>query len=296
MNTIPVAMEFSPHDQLASGADTTTATEIEVKDLTKWPDPAGGLGIVVFCADEFRSKDPADYQIMTYTDKNGATSELEGLVHRAGTARSWAADTWVASYGTAFAWEQLRAVIGDLQDHVADTTTAHGAVSAATASKIMIRDASGRAQVASPSAGDDIANKTYADTMLPKAGGTMTGEIIVADQLLSRPKIKDYSEAAVIETGITGAKTIDLEAANYHSHTLSGATTYTVSNPAASGAACSFTLKVIQPATLYAITWFADITWAAGAAPTMALSKKYLMVFTTDDGGTSWLGALVGEF
>ena len=171
MNTIPVAMEFSPHDQLAIGANTTTATEVEVKDLSKWPDPAGGLGIVVFCADEFRSKDPADYQIMTYTAKNGATSELEGLVHRAGTARAWAADTWVASYGTAFAWEQLRAVIGDLQDHVADTTTAHGAVSAATASKIMIRDASGRAQVADPSAGADIANKTYVDSWLYSNAG-----------------------------------------------------------------------------------------------------------------------------
>ena len=49
-------------------------------------------------------------------------------------------------------------VDGDLDDHVDNTTTAHGAVSAATASKIIIRDANGRAKIADPSASDDIAN------------------------------------------------------------------------------------------------------------------------------------------
>jgi len=44
-----------------------------------------------------------------------------------------------------------------IANHSANTTTAHGAVSAATASKIIIRDASGRAKVAAPSATDDIA-------------------------------------------------------------------------------------------------------------------------------------------
>ena len=38
------------------------------------------------------------------------------------------------------------------------------------------------------------ANTTLANTMLPKAGGTMSGEINAADQLVTRPEIKDYSE------------------------------------------------------------------------------------------------------
>lgn len=48
--------------------------------------------------------------------------------------------------------------------HINATTGVHGAVSTATASKIIIRDASGRAQVANPSANNDIANKSYTDT------------------------------------------------------------------------------------------------------------------------------------
>ena len=43
--------------------------------------------------------------------------------------------------------------------HMADYTTPHRATSTATANKIIIRDASGRAKVAAPSAADDIARK-----------------------------------------------------------------------------------------------------------------------------------------
>ena len=44
-----------------------------------------------------------------------------------------------------------------LKAHADATAGIHGAVSAATASKIIIRDAAGRAKVAAPSAADDIA-------------------------------------------------------------------------------------------------------------------------------------------
>ncbi|MCR4436151.1 MAG: phage tail protein [Clostridiales bacterium] len=48
--------------------------------------------------------------------------------------------------------------------HIADTS-AHGATSAATANAIMMRDASGRAKVAAPSASDDIARKDTVDAV-----------------------------------------------------------------------------------------------------------------------------------
>ena len=44
-----------------------------------------------------------------------------------------------------------------------DATNVHGATSAATANKIMMRDASGRAKVAAPAAADDIARKDTVD-------------------------------------------------------------------------------------------------------------------------------------
>jgi hypothetical protein len=85
-------------------------------------------------------------------------------------------------------------------DHMDATTGIHGAVSTATASKLIIRDAFGRAKVVAPSAEDEIALKsnvtaeasarTSADNTLqaqinaipglylPLAGGTMTGDAI----------------------------------------------------------------------------------------------------------------------
>jgi len=87
-----------------------------------------------------------------------------------------------------------------LKTHVDASTDVHGAVSAATASKIIIRDAAGRAKVVAPSAEEDIALKSNvtteaglraaADTVLqgqittlgtdylPLAGGTMTGDAV----------------------------------------------------------------------------------------------------------------------
>jgi len=87
-----------------------------------------------------------------------------------------------------------------LKDHVDASTDVHGAVSIATASKIIIRDAAGRAKVVAPSAEDDIALKSTvsteaglrvaADTVLqgqittlgtnylPLTGGTMTGDAV----------------------------------------------------------------------------------------------------------------------
>jgi len=53
----------------------------------------------------------------------------------------------------------------DLDAHVAATTGIHGATSAATANRLVIRDASGRAKVAAPAAADDIARKDTVDAV-----------------------------------------------------------------------------------------------------------------------------------
>ncbi len=52
----------------------------------------------------------------------------------------------------------------DLDDH-ANAIAAHGATSAATPNKIIIRDSNGRAKVAAPSAYDDIARKQEVDVV-----------------------------------------------------------------------------------------------------------------------------------
>lgn len=62
----------------------------------------------------------------------------------------------------------------DLAAHIA-LTNPHNATAAATANRLMLRDASGRAQVAAPSASADIATKGYVDTAIAGSpAGTVT--------------------------------------------------------------------------------------------------------------------------
>lgn len=55
-------------------------------------------------------------------------------------------------------------VVGDVSGHI-NRTDAHSATNTATANRIMMRDAYGRAKVAVPSASDDIARKAEVDTV-----------------------------------------------------------------------------------------------------------------------------------
>ena len=63
----------------------------------------------------------------------------------------------------------MNRIEGNIEAHVADTS-AHSATSAPTANRIMMRDASGRAQVAAPSASDDISTKGYVDSFAVSVG------------------------------------------------------------------------------------------------------------------------------
>jgi len=108
---------------------------------------------------------------------------------------------WASPNGVAYTdLNEIGANLVVLKDHVDLTTGVHGAVSAATASKIIIRDAAGRAKVVAPAAESDIALKSTvsteaglrvaADTVLqgqittlgtdylPLAGGAMTGDAV----------------------------------------------------------------------------------------------------------------------
>ena len=132
-------------------------------------------------------------------------------------------------------------------------------------------------------------NTTLANTMLPKAGGTMTGEINAADQLITRPVLKDYGETKVA----MAAHAVDLSLGNVQTYTLSGNQTLTFTNPPASGTSGSFTLLVTNGGSA-TLTWPTSVDWAGGTAPTLTASGIDAMVFTTIDGGTIWYGFAAG--
>jgi hypothetical protein len=103
------------------------------------------------------------------------------------------------------------------------------------------------------------------------------------------------TEDAVTLTGTS--TTIDLATATNFTHTLTGATTYTFSNPATTGNATAFTLKVIQDSTARTITWPASVDWAGGTAPTLTATSGGVdvFVFYTIDGGTTYYGFTAGQ-
>ena len=137
---------------------------------------------------------------------------------------------------------------------------------------------------------DGTANITVVDSAaLPLAGGTLSGTVNAADQIIQRPVMKDYGETKVA----MAAHAVDLSLGNVQTYTLSGNQTLTFTNPPASGTAGAFTLSVTNGASA-TLTWPTSVDWAGGTAPTLTASGIDILTFTTIDGGTIWYGFLAG--
>ena len=135
-----------------------------------------------------------------------------------------------------------------------------------------------------------IASEVLSDiAALPLAGGTMSGETIFADQLATRPEIKDYSETKVA----MAAHAVDISLGNVQTYTLSGDQTLTFTNPSPTGKSCSFTLLVTNGSSSV-LTWPAAVDWPGGTAPSLTASGLDVLVFTTVDAGTTWYGFSAG--
>ena len=77
---------------------------------------------------------------------------------------------------------------------------------------------------------------------------------------------------------------IDLSTGNYFTKTINGNSTFTFSNPPASGTVGSFTLELTH--TSGTVTWPTSVKWPADTAPTLTAGKTHLFVFVTDDNGS----------
>jgi len=87
---------------------------------------------------------------------------------------------------------------------------------------------------------------------------------------------------------------IDLSAGNYFTKTISANSTFTFSNPPASGTVGSFTLELTH--TSGTVTWPASVKFNGDTAPTLTTGKTHLFFFVTDDGGTRYRGAALVDY
>ena len=138
----------------------------------------------------------------------------------------------------------------------------------------------------------NAAIKEVSDDTSPSLGGNLDA----ADYIVGKPVIKDYAEAVKAHGTDGGAITCNLEDGNVHTITLDEATTFTFSNPPASGKAGSLTLLLTQHSSAVSVTWPASVDWVYGSAPSLSGdSVDYVLVFLTTDGGTTWRGWLSGS-
>ena len=121
------------------------------------------------------------------------------------------------------------------------------------------------------------------------------GDVNLSEEL----KAKSYNETYAAVTSSGASTTVNCETGNAFSHTLTEATTFTFSNPPASGTAYSMSIEIIQDASAsgYTVTWPTEVDWPSATAPTLTAtaSAKDVFVFYTRDGGTNWYGFTAGQ-
>jgi hypothetical protein len=124
---------------------------------------------------------------------------------------------------------------------------------------------------------------------------TYTGDVDITGELIA----DSYNETYAAVTSTSNATTVNCENANSFSHTLTENTTFTFSNPPASGTSYTFSIEIIQDASAsgYTVTWPASVDWPAATAPTLTAdaSAVDVFVFSTRDGGTTWYGFTAGQ-
>ena len=130
---------------------------------------------------------------------------------------------------------------------------------------------------------------------LPLAGGTMSGTLLMADQIIQRAEIRDYGISHTTPNISSGAIAFDCTSSNSFDVDLDeNITAITLSNPVGTGRYGEVVIEFVQDATGgRTITgWPASVKWADGVsyAPSATANAIDKVVLSTRDGGATWLG------
>ncbi len=128
----------------------------------------------------------------------------------------------------------------------------------------------------------------------PNFATTMTNALAAKAALAgnSFTGVQIFGKAAQGTKIVVAASNIDVSLANYFTKTLTGVTTFTVSNAPASGTVSAFTLELTNGGD-YVINWWSGMKWSGGIPPTLTQGGTDVLGFYTLDGGTTWRGCVV---
>jgi len=168
---------------------------------------------------------------------------------------------------------------GTKLDGIEASADATDTASVTDAGALMDSEVTNLAQVKSFDSSDyaTAAQGTAADTALPKAGGTMTGDIVV----------KGVTETNFALTGTTPA--IDPTNGTIQTWTLAGASTPTF---AAGWSANEGITLMIDDGSASAITW-PTMQWSGGAAPTLPTTGYAIVTIWKE--GSVYYGVSAGD-
>lgn len=113
-----------------------------------------------------------------------------------------------------------------------------------------------------------------------------------SDDPLSAPSFTETVKAH--GTVSSGTESFSLADGAYHTVTAGGDFTVSFAGWEASGEAQTLVMKVTNGGA-HTITWDAAIDWPAGSEPSLTASGTDILVFVTDDGGTTVYGRLAME-
>ena len=126
------------------------------------------------------------------------------------------------------------------------------------------------------------------DFVSAASGGTFSGDVSVTGEIIA----DSYNETYAALSGTS--PTVNCHNGNVFALSTTANTTFTFTNPPASGTAFGFTLKLTAGGT-HIITWPTSVDWAGGSAPDAPASgETNVLVFITYDGGTTWYGFQAG--
>jgi hypothetical protein len=130
-----------------------------------------------------------------------------------------------------------------------------------------------------------------ADTAKLDVAQTWSADQDIADNDITRPNFKDYSEVVNVIGGTGGGtQDFDLTLGNTATATVdTSANTFTFSNPPVSGTAGTLTL-ILTNGGSQTVNWPGAVDWPGGSAPTLTAAGIDILTFVTIDAGTTWYG------